>query len=158
MNKVVISNASVVYAIKDDIIGRLRDLDGNEIMSFILGFTEKDYFDDHYISIEELGDYWISFFDLINQKGKILDIDNGESIIYNDSSDLIMLQDIQTAERIHQILKVVSDKELVDYYISHFCDDSDEILQFRDYFNALKNFFSETVTNDASLLWCIDKM
>lgn len=152
------ANASVIFAVKDDITDRLKNLNGSDIFIFILGAIESDYFSNHYVAIEELGNYWINFFDLVNRKEIILDIVHNDSIIYEDSHDLVMLHDSKTAKKIYRMLKTVTDKELVDYYTSHFGDDKDDLSQFKRYFNDLKIFLGETVANDAKLLLCIDKV
>lgn len=151
------SNLSVVFTVKDDIIRKIKRLSGANVMEFILGCIEDDYFEKHFLSIEDIGECWKYFFEYLNEY-KTSSMNLQKHILFEDEQDMVFIEGKRATKYILSILENASSDNLNQFYLRKYISSELFKSNFEYHFDMMKAMCSRAVIDHGSLLFCIDKL
>lgn len=151
-------NRSVVFAVGDDIVNKMKKLQGELVMEFILGRIDTDYFGDHYLWIEDIGEYWRCIIDFFKEKRLSFDENQRrEYILYEDKDDMIILQHKDEVKKMFTALMDTSIDEFKGFYLKRYTNTILNHDEFSTCFKGMRELCFYAANNYGYLLFCIDK-
>lgn len=152
----------VVFSIGEDIVNKLKSLHQEEIMDFVLGFSDNDYFGEHFLAIEELHYYWRKIFHFFVhlEENSIYFLKYGQVLTDRDSHTILILKDTEDVQNIIKQLEKIEPIKMANLY-SH-CLKKENIetsdLSFIDFIcflECIKKLCKEALNENGSLLFSI---
>ena len=157
------SGLFVDFMIGEDIVTKLKSLQKNKRMDFILGLSDDDYFGKHFLSVEELDSQYenlLCYF--ANEKESKVKFFRGSEFLTDCANDnTLLLEKYESAQNFINVYGSLTPMKLASLYsklirMKIINEHELNFINFIYFYENLKDICQEAVNVKGSLLFCFE--